>query len=62
MPMKQPAALMGLAREDVLLCGVRDCIAALSLRVHPAPTEEGWVIRDGWWLCPDHVDVVPGEC
>ncbi len=59
--MKKPVVVASLAREDVLLCGVRSCISVLSLITYPAPAAKGWVLCDGWWLCPDHADVIPSE-
>lgn len=55
--MKNAKVLVGLVREDVLICNVKHCIRVLSLREHPAPADLGWVLWDGWWLCEDHVEV-----
>lgn len=44
-------------QEQILLCGVRGCTAAIWLTQCPAPASLGWVLAKGWWLCPEHREV-----
>lgn len=53
-----PATCAALVREaGVLVCGEARCTRALNIEHDtPAPGSVGWVLRDGWWLCPEHAD------
>lgn len=52
---KAPDIVMRLVeQEEILLCGVKGCCESLSLAVSPAPASRGWLLKDGWWLCPPH--------
>jgi len=50
---RKPAGLLVdlLRTTDVLLCAVRRCPAGIN---HPSPGNVGWVLREGWWYCPEH--------
>jgi hypothetical protein len=43
--------------KEILLCSVRECTAAILLRIAPAPARMGWALKRGWWLCPEHTEV-----
>lgn len=43
--------------REILLCSVRECTAAILLRIAPAPANLGWALKRGWWLCPEHREV-----
>jgi hypothetical protein len=51
-----PSTVAALTYEEgILVCGAATCPNAIVVDyLSPAPAKQGWVLRDGWWLCPAH--------